>query len=420
MNKIKAIKGTYDILPEDAEGYWQYIEEIVRDVMYLYGYSEIRTPVFEDTALFKRSIGEDTDIVGKEMYTFTDMGKRSITLRPEGTASVVRAFNEHHLDQKGLPQKLWYMGPMFRQERPQKGRQRQFHQFGVEVIGSSSPMLDAEVMILFDTIAKRLGFTGRMFLINSLGGPESREVYRAALVDFLDTVDDKLCEDCRRRKISNPLRVLDCKVPECREVLDNSKDLPRTVDYLADSDRKHFEKVQGYLKKFGIGFEIDYSLVRGLDYYTGTVFEINYSGLGAQYAVMAGGRYDNLVGELGGQDLPAVGFACGIERLVIALRDILPDLTSRKDVNVLVVYPGIDLRDMAMEYCFKLRENGFSADMDFLDRSMKAQMKTISKFGAKYALIVEPDEDMVSVKDLKKSTQVKMPFVEFIKDLKKK
>ena len=419
MDKIKAIKGTYDILPEDAEGYWQYIEEIVREVMRLYGYSEIRTPIFEDTALFKRSIGKDTDIVGKEMYTFTDMGKRSITLRPEGTASVVRSFNENHLDQKGLPQKLWYMGPMFRQERPQKGRQRQFHQFGVEAIGSFSPMLDVEVMILFDTIAERLGLTDRKFLINSHGGPESRETYRDALVEFLDTVEGKLCDDCRRRKVSNPLRVLDCKVQKCREVLDNAKDLPKPDLFLMEEDKAHFQNVIFKLQEFKIKYKIDYTLVRGLDYYTGTVFEMHYSGLGAQSAVMAGGRYDNLVGELGGKDLPAVGFACGIERLIIALRDIKPDLKGYREVDVLVIcHDESYFRKKAMEYCFKLRDAGFSADMDFLDRSMKAQMKSISKFDAKYVVIVDRYEVMVSVKDLEKSEQKTMTFEEFLGLLK--
>ncbi|MFC1539524.1 histidine--tRNA ligase [Candidatus Latescibacterota bacterium] len=418
MGNIKAIKGTYDILPEDTEGYWQYIEEVVREVMRLYGYSEIRTPIFEDTALFKRSIGEDTDIVGKEMYMFTDMGNRSITLRPEGTASVVRSFNEHHLDQKGLPQKLWYMGPMFRQERPQKGRQRQFHQFGVEVIGSSSPMLDAEVMILFDAIAGKLGLDGRKYLINSLGGQESRVAFRAALVNFLDTVESSLCEDCRRRKVSNPLRVLDCKVPQCHEVLDNAKELPRTIDYLTVADREHFETVQSYLKKFGIGFEIDYSLVRGLDYYTGTVFEMNDAGLGAQSAVMAGGRYDNLVSELGGKNLPAVGFACGIERLIMAVKDIIPDTKNLRKVDVFVIYPGLDLRDKAMECCFELRKAGYSADMDYLDKSMKAQMKTTSKLGVKYAIIVEPDKGVVSVRNMDESKQEKVLFSEFIDKLR--
>jgi histidyl-tRNA synthetase len=420
MDKIKAIKGTYDILPEDAEGYWHTIEEVVRDVMRLYGYSEIRTPVFEDTALFKRSIGEDTDIVGKEMYSFTDMGNRSITLRPEGTASVVRSFNENHLDQKGLPQKLWYMGPMFRQERPQKGRQRQFHQFGVEVIGSSSPMLDAEVILLFDTIAERLGLEDREFLVNSLGGPESREAYRDALVKFLDTVEDRLCGDCKRRKETNPLRVLDCKVPSCREALDSAGDLPVSVDYLTDKDKGHFRDVTRYLHNFNIRVKHDHTLVRGLDYYTGTVFEMHYSGLGAQSAVMAGGRYDNLVGELGGKDMQAVGFACGIERLVIALKAAVSDKKYLRDIEVLVVYPGLDLRDTAMEFCRDLRAAGISADMDFLDRSMKAQMKTISKLDAKYVMIVEPEEGMVSVKDLKASTQEKMTFAAFCKQLQNK
>ncbi len=419
MDRIKAVKGTYDILPEDI-GYWQRIESIVRETMHLFGYSEIRTPVFEDTALFARSIGEDTDIVGKEMYTFADMGKRSITLRPEGTASVVRSFIEHHLDQKGLPQKLWYMGPMFRQEKPQKGRQRQFHQFGVEVIGSSSPVVDAEVMYLFDTIAEKLGLADRIFLINCLGGTESREAYKKALVDFLDTVDDRLCGDCKRRKVSNPLRVLDCKVPQCREVLDKAPELPKIVDYLVEEDRKNFEEVQTLLDNFGIMFETEFSLVRGIDYYTGTIFEMNYKGLGAQSAIMAGGRYDNLIGELGGPDLPAVGFACGIERLIIALKTAKHGLMEGEKLDAYLIAPDTESRADAINYCTVLRKSGYSADMDFLDKSMKAQMKAASKRNAKYAVIVESEDGVVSVRDMEKSEQETMSIKIFIeKKLKK-
>jgi len=289
MESIKAVKGTYDILPGEVE-LWQEVERVVRGTMELYGYSEIRTPIFEETGLFARSIGEDTDIVGKEMYTFKDMGERSLTLRPEGTASVVRAFIEHSLHQKGLAAKLWYMGTMFRQERPQKGRQRQFHQFGVEVIGTSSPMADADVMILFDDIAKKLGLANGEYLINSLGGPESRKLYVQKLAGFLDRIEEKLCDDCKRRKVTNPLRVLDCKVPGCRKVVHESGELPKPVDFLIPSDRSYYEYVKDYLKMSGISYIEDPFLVRGLDYYTSIVFEMNYEGLGAQSAIMGGGR----------------------------------------------------------------------------------------------------------------------------------
>jgi len=412
MSKIQAIKGTYDILPGDVET-WQEIECVVREVMNVFGFNEIRTPVFEDTSLFARSIGEDTDIVGKEMYTFIDKGNRSLTLRPEGTASVVRSFIEHAMDQRGLPQKLWYMGPMFRQERPQKGRQRQFHQFGVEVIGSSSAMVDAEVIVLFDAISLRLGLDNRTFAINSIGGDESRMSYRDALTSFLDTVEDRLCGDCQRRKTTNPLRVLDCKVPGCREAVHGAENLPCTVDYLTEDDRDHFEKVQEQLTAQSISYTCDYTLVRGLDYYTGTVFEMHYEGLGAQSAVMGGGRYDRLVGQLGGKDHPAVGFACGMERLVMAMNAAQQSKSSR-NVQVYVVNALADSMVRAMNYLQAIRGAGYTADMDFMGRSMKAQLKSASRSGAMFAVIIEPEEDMVSVRDMEKSEQNTMSFREFI------
>jgi len=413
MKMLRAIKGSHDILPGEIET-WHRIEQVVRETMSLYGYSEIRTPIFEETPLFARSIGEDTDIVGKEMFTFTDMGGRSLTLRPEGTASIVRAFIEHSLDQLGLPQKFWYMGPMFRQERPQKGRQRQFHQFGVEVIGSASPMIDAEVMILFDTICEKLELGDRSVSINSLGGAESRAAYREALVTFLETISDRLCDDCRRRKTTNPLRVLDCKVPECRRALHDSGDLPHTIDYLTVEDRGHFDKVQEYLESSGITFFSDYTLVRGFDYYTGTVFEVPYKGLGAQSAIMGGGRYDRLISQLNGADIPAVGFACGIERLILAMQISGSVPKNVESACVYVVNTGENSRVRGMKYLQTLRALGISADMDYMDRSMKAQMKAASKYGARYAVIVEPEDNIVSVRDMEKSEQKSMSFEDFL------
>ena len=411
MNKFKAIKGTYDILPEDI-AVWQEIEWVVRGKMGIYMYSEIRTPVFEETGLFARSIGEDTDIVGKEMYTFQDMGDRSLTLRPELTASVVRSFIEHSLDQKRLPQKLWYMGPLFRQERPQKGRQRQFHQFGVEAIGYSSPTDDVEVMMLFNDIAWRLGLKNVKFTINSLGGSESRKKYTEKLVEFLEEIQDKLCEDCRRRKDTNPLRVLDCKVPGCREVVHNSEKLPRTVDFLNPEDEDHYESVKEYLRLEIVPYKEDPFLVRGLDYYTGTIFEVNYEGLGAQSAIMGGGRYDNLIKQLGGPDLPAVGFACGIERLILAMRA-AGTAPEEKELKVYIVNI-LQKSDRAFKYLNVLRRKNISAVMGYIDRSMKAQMRAAWKYKAKYALIIEPDDDMVSARDMAKSEQELMSFDKFL------
>ncbi len=411
MNKIKAIKGTYDILPEDSVT-WQEIERVVRDKMEIYMYSEIRTPIFEETGLFARSIGDDTDIVGKEMYTFRDMGNRSLTLRPELTASVVRSFIEHSLDQKGLPQKLWYMGPLFRQERPQKGRQRQFHQFGVEAIGNSSPTDDVEVMMLFNDIVGILGLKNVKFTINSLGGPKSRKIYTGKLVEFLEEIQVKLCEDCKRRKDTNPLRVLDCKVPGCREVVHNSEKLPRTVDFLNPEDEYHYETVKEYLDLESVPYKEDPFLVRGLDYYTGTIFEVNYEGLGAQSAIMGGGRYDNLMKQLGGSDLPAVGFACGIERLILALRA-AGTAPEKKELKVYIVNTQ-QKSNKAFKYLNVLRRNKISAVMGSLERSMKAQMRAAWKYKAKYALIIEPDENMVSARDMTKSEQKLMSFDEFL------
>jgi len=415
MEKIQAIKGTYDILPGTIET-WQKVESVVLQTMNLYGYSEIRTPIFEQTGLFARSIGEDTDIVGKEMYTFRDMGERSLTLRPEATASVVRSFIEHSLHQKGLAQALWYMGPMFRQERPQKGRQRQFHQFGVEVIGSPLPIVDADVMVLFDIIAQKLGLDDRIYSINSMGGTESRDKYRLGLVQFLDGIEDKLCANCRRRKVTNPLRVLDCKVPGCREVVHESEDFPRSVDYLITDDRNHYESVKEGLRINDVNFVEDYFLVRGLDYYTGTVFEMNYKGLGAQSAIMGGGRYDNLVKELGGPDLPAVGFACGIERLILAMQAAGSLLSDGKKTDVYVINT-LDTHDRAMRYLRAIRDKGYSAVMSYMDRSMKANLKAASKARVKYALIIEPEEDMVSVRSMEKSEQEKIVFDTFLANL---
>ncbi len=420
MEKIRAVRGTVDILPGEIE-IWQRIESVVRRVMVLYGFDEIRTPVFEETGLFARSIGEDTDIVGKEMYTFTDKGDRSLTLRPEGTASVVRAFIEHRLDQRGLPQKLWYMGPMFRQERPQKGRQRQFHQFGVEAFGSPSPYIDAETIVLFDRIVRELDLTQRTVSLNSLGGQESREAYRRALNGFLETVSDSLCDDCARRRTNNPLRVLDCKVPGCREAVRGSDDLPKTVEYLTDEDREHFETVRRALDDAGVDHVLDPFLVRGLDYYTGTVYEMNLDVLGAQSAVMGGGRYDRLVSELGGPDLPAVGFACGMERLVLALsekkdmKDRILDIL-RDSKRVFVVVPSPDLLGIAYWQCRFIRDNGHIAETDTLGRSMKSQMKAANRSGADYVLIPESNEyhGNVSYKNMETSEQTTADFDTFL------
>lgn len=416
MEKISAVKGTVDILPGEVE-IWQRVESVVRDVSGIYGFSEIRTPIFEETGLFARSIGEDTDIVGKEMYTFRDKGDRSLTLRPEGTASVVRALIEHALDQRGLPQKLWYSGPMFRQERPQKGRQRQFHQFGVEAIGSPSPLMDAEVMIFFDEIAGRLGLANRFYLLNSVGGAESRVRYRDALGAFLSMREEALCEDCRRRRITNPLRVLDCKVPGCRAIIHESAELPKTVEYLTDADRGHYEGLKNALSARGVRFHEDHTLVRGLDYYTGPVFEMQYEGIGAQAAIMGGGRYDSLVGELGGPPLPAVGFACGIERLILAMKEGAATDANFHRSPVYLIAASPETLERTLGCLSAIRAAGFAAEMDYLGRSMKAQMKSAARLGARHVLIIEENTDAVTVRDMERSEQNSMTFQQFLADI---
>jgi histidyl-tRNA synthetase len=305
---------------------------------------------------------------------------------------------------------------MFRQERPQKGRQRQFHQFGVEALGSASPLMDAEVMILFDTIAEKLGIKERIYLLNSVGGAASRARYKDALMAFLSTVEKGLCEDCRRRQHTNPLRVLDCKVPGCRELIHGAKALPRTVEYLVDSDILHYEQVKKIMSDRGVRFREDYTLVRGLDYYTGPVFEMQYEGIGAQSAIMGGGRYDTLVRELGGADLPAVGFACGIERLILAMQTSSPAVTEQPSRMVYLIASHPEVRDRTVEYLYRLRSLGNPAEMDYLDRSMKAQMKTAARLNARYTLIVE--QETVTVRDMEKSEQESMTFENFLEKVR--
>ncbi len=420
MEPIHAIKGTIDILPSDI-GRWHTIEKTVRKWMGRFGYSEIRTPMFEDTRLFERSIGEDSDIVGKEMYTFADMGGRRITLRPEGTASVVRAFVEHSLDQRGLPQPLWYMGPMFRQERPQKGRQRQFHQFGVEVIGGKSELIDVEVMELFDRIVSDLGIRDREYAVNYIGGALSQKRYRDVLVEFLGSLEDALCPDCRRRRLTNPLRVLDCKIPGCREVVHGSENLPKISDSLSEEENRSFDLIKDMLGENGIMYREDPFLVRGLDYYTGVVFEMHLKGLGAQSAVMGGGRYDALVSELGGPDLPAVGFACGIERLILALED-LGTASAGNDVDVFVVSSPefTNTHKTAYAIARKIRLAGFPAVYDSQGKSVKAQMRAASRSGAKYVLFPGEATDTIEVKDMAASEQKAMNLGDFIAILREK
>lgn len=384
---VKALKGFKDILPEEVH-VWQWIEATARDIFHRYGFCEIKVPIVEKTELFVRSIGEATDIVEKEMYTFTDRNSASITMRPEGTASVLRAFIENGLHVRQPVNRLYTIGPMFRHERPQKGRLRQFHQLSVEVVGSSHPRVDAELMSMAWLLLSELGLSASLE-INSLGCPECRPGYKKALVDFLTPLSGSLCEDCQRRRDTNPLRVLDCKNEKCREL---TREAPSIIEHLCSGCADHFQVAEQGLKDLDIPFRINPFMVRGLDYYTRTTFELLTDALGAQGAVGAGGRYDGLVSQLGGPALPGIGFAMGMERLVL-----LAGLNSEQKIPVAV--PDlfvVALGDGAMEYGFSLasalRVRGIRVAIDYEGRSLKSQMKQADKLGARFALILGENE----------------------------
>ena len=411
-----APRGTKDILPESV-GDWIYVEEKIRDICARYGYREIRTPVFEHTELFQRGIGEGTDVVDKEMYTFLDKGGRSITLRPENTAAAVRAYLQNKLYADGVLTKLFYIGSMFRHDRPQAGRMREFHQFGIEALGEENPAVDAEVILLAVNFLKSLGLSDLKLSLNSVGCPKCRPLYREALQNFFRDKLGHLCKDCNDRFERNPLRILDCKADADKEFM---KDAPKVTDCLCDECKSHFEGVRRYLEHTGVVFELEARLVRGLDYYTKTAFEIKYAPLGAQSAVAGGGRYDGLVGEIGGSPTPAVGFAVGLERVLLALekQGALPEHGAVTDVFVVAL--GEEARLPAFRLLEELRGAGLRAAMDYAGRSMKAQMKQANKSGARFALILGEDEireSVVMLKDMEKSEQQKIALDEISKKL---
>ena len=396
-----APRGTNDILP-DKVGAWNYVEGKIRALCARYGYEEIRTPMFEHTELFHRGIGEGTDVVDKEMYTFEDRGGRSITLRPENTASAVRAYLQNKLYGDASLVKLFYIGSMFRYDRPQAGRMREFHQFGIEALGEENPAVDAEVILVAIDFLRLLGLKDLSLSLNSVGCPNCRPVYRKVLQEFFRDKLDELCDDCKDRFERSPLRILDCKVDADKPFM---KDAPKITDCLCDECRDHFEHVQAYLREAGISFTLDPRLVRGLDYYTKTAFEIKYAPLGAQSAVAGGGRYDGLIEEIGGKPTPAVGFATGLERVLLALekQGLLPPEA-----------PAFRL----LELC---RRAGLKANMDYAGRSMKAQMKQANKAQARFALILgeeEVKESCAQLKDMSRSEQQKVPFDRIIDKLK--
>ncbi len=386
--KYKAIYGTHDLLPEDSFK-WQNLEEKVRKIISLYNYKEIRTPVFEETDLFARSIGEDTDIVQKEMYTFLDQGKRSLTLRPEGTAGVVRAYLEHSLGEKSPLVKLFYFGPMFRQERPQKGRLREFNQFGVEAIGSLDPSLDAEMIELAVKTCFDVGITDFKLHLNSIGCPVCRPVHRDKFLTYMKDKVGELCEDCKARYLRNPLRMFDCKNEGCIEKL---KDAPVMVDFLCDECKKHYASVKQYLDELKIDYFEDKTLVRGLDYYTKTAFELKSKLLGTQDTLCGGGRYDLLVEELGGKNTPAIGFAAGIERFILALEMEKKLGLKEKNLDLFIAALGDEAKTLAMKLMKDLRAKNLICETDYLNRSLKAQMREADRQKTKKVLIIGEDE----------------------------
>lgn len=397
---LRSIRGTRDLLPGETEA-WDVVEGVVREVMALYQYREIRTPIFEETQLFARGIGEHTDIVTKEMYTFEDQGGRSLTLRPEGTAPVVRAYLEHKLSAQGTLDKFYYMGPMFRQEAPQKGRTRQFHQFGAEVIGTDAPEADAEVILLFLAIMDALGLELWSLHLGSLGCRNCRPAYREELVAFLRGVEDLLCEDCRARIDSNPLRALDCKREGCR--LATAK-APSQLDFLDPECSEHFEAVKTLLEDRSVPFTIDPRMVRGLDYYEKTTFEVLNPDLGAQDAICGGGRYDGLAEMIGGEErVPGVGFAAGLERILLALEAAGESLEFEPLCEVALVHVCDEARRRLLALCDVLRRAGVACAIDLTQRSVKAQMREANRREALLALIAgekELQEGTVTLKNM--------------------
>ena len=386
---INKPRGTEDILPADSL-LWQRIEQAAREVCSAYGYNEIRTPVFEDTSLFQRGVGDTTDVVQKEMYTFEDKGGRSITLRPEGTASLVRSFIENSLYADPQPTKLFYLISCYRYEKPQSGRLREFHQFGIECFGGTSEATDAEVIALALSFFKKLGIRDLKLKLNSIGCPVCKKTYNQKLREYFEQYKDKLCDTCLTRLEKNPMRIIDCKSEICSEI---AKDAPRIIDHLCDDCKEHFDKTQEYLNALGIDFTIDSGIVRGLDYYTRTVFEITSDSLGAQSSVCGGGRYNGLVEELGGKPTDGIGFAVGLERLVMIMKNqgLDKDIPPNQP-RIFIVSIGDSSDIAAQKLVFDLRSRGCHAERDLCGRSVKAQMKYANKLGAAFSMVLGEDE----------------------------
>jgi len=414
---IQLIKGFKDILPGEVE-IRQQIEKVARSLFEDFGFKEIRIPILERTELFARSIGEDTDIVEKEMYTFPDRKGELITLRPEATASVVRSYIQHKLFAKDPVQKFYTIGPMFRRERPQKGRYRQFYQINAEVFGVGSPLIDAQLIMMLVTLCDRLSITDVTPIINSLGCKNCRPSFKAALSGFLSTVSADLCSDCQRRQYRNALRVLDCKVPSCRKLL---VDAPSILDYLGTDCRQQFELLKETLENLNVPYEVNKNLVRGLDYYTRATFEIQTGSLGAQSAVAGGGRYDGLVKALGGPDIPATGFAIGFDRLAEISGLNRSDFIRKPDIFIAAL--GKEAQAKAFKWTCKLGLQGVQTEMDMENRSLKSQMKRADRLGAKFVLIAGEDElekRKVILRDMTTKEQVSLPLKNLVENVIKK
>ncbi|MFS0672911.1 histidine--tRNA ligase [Ornithinibacillus sp. 179-J 7C1 HS] len=419
---IKAPRGTVDILPKDAQK-WQYVEDKIKGICDKFHYEEIRTPLFEHTEVFSRGVGDSTDIVQKEMYTFEDRGGRSLTLRPEGTAAVTRAFVQNKLyGEANQPVKLFYFMQMFRYERPQAGRMRQLNQFGVEVLGSADPAVDAEVIDLAMTVYQSLGLTSLKLVINSLGDVESRKSHRDALVKHFTPHKEELCKDCQSRLEQNPMRILDCKVDRDHSAM---KTAPSILDYLNEESSTYFEKVKNYLDLMGISYEVDPNLVRGLDYYNHTAFEImsEAEGFGAITTLAGGGRYNGLVEQLGGPATPGIGFGMGIERLLMALDAESVEIPVEDDLDCFIVSVGEATKSEVVRITHDLRQHGIQVDQDYQGRKIKAQFKAADRYKAKYVLVLgeeELEKQVINVKEMATGEQVEAPLDQLINLMKEK
>lgn len=407
MEAITVVKGFKDILPEEARK-WQMVEQFARAILADFGFKEIRVPILEKTELFTRGIGDTTDIVEKEMYTFSDRGDESLTLRPEATASVLRAYIEHNLANQNIISRLFTIGPMFRRERPQKGRYRQFHQIDVEVLGADDPRIDAEVILMLVHLLRGLGLGNLNLDINSLGCPGCRATFREKVIAFLKDTQNDLCGDCQRRLHNNPLRVFDCKNEACGRII---KGAPSILDFICDDCRTHFETVKASLALFELPYRINSRMVRGLDYYTRTTFEVTIPHMGSQNAVVGGGRYDGLVRDLGGPDIPGIGFAIGFERLMALLPE--EQLEAPPAPALFVAALGDEAQKYAFGLCNRLRLKGIQAEMDYGAKSLKSQMKKADKLNSRYTLILgerEIETGQGELRDMRNSSQQAIPL----------